>query len=75
MTIKELHKVLYPAINIAIFKSNGSWIKLDREDPLLMESFGDVVIDVLGLDNEGSIDYITVTPKMQLVREKEDKTQ
>lgn len=68
MTIKELHETSYPALEFYLWTGKGKEMQLDREDPCIMQAFGDVVIDVIesNLDNG-----LRIVPKMQLIKKTE----
>ena len=68
MTIKELHETSDPALEFYLWTGKGKEMQLDREDPCIMQAFGDVVIDVIesNLDNG-----LRIVPKMQLIKKSE----
>lgn len=69
MTIKELHKTAYPAIDFYLWTGKGKETKIDREDPLMIQAFADIVIDVIETAND--LGALRIVPKMQLIKKSE----
>lgn len=69
MTIKELHKTAYPAINFYLWTGKGEEMKIDREDPLMIQAFADIVIEVI--ETADDLGSLRIVPKMQLVKKSE----
>lgn len=73
MTIKELHAVSAGHLSFTLWtnaQTRCREMKLDREDPLIMQAFEDVVIDAIEMSTEDDL-TIRIVPKMQLIKKSE----
>lgn len=70
MTIKELNAVCASHIFFTLWtnaQTKDRKMSLDREDPLIMQAFEDVVIDIVEMSNEDD-QTLRIIPKMQLIK-------